>query len=916
MQKISGWRFTDAQGTFHLENPQETSGLYFPLVNEAGMISAITPSLGGDLKTGHDSYLLTPTSVEDLHNSRSSRNFWVYVHGKGPWSATGVSAFQSSQKYRDQGDRVILEAGFLWHKVTRYNLELKLEAEVINYIPASSDQVELMRIRLINLSQEDITLTPTAAIPIYARSADNLHDHRHVTSLLNRIKTIPEGVTNHPALTFNERGHRPTPLTYCVLGVEASGTTPVGFFPTADDFMGEGGSLDWPEAVVNNRRNCCAAHYTIEGYEALGGLRFRDITLCAGQQINYVLVLAVIENGIAPQALISEYAIGTSFNDWLKHTQVYWEQKLKKLEFVTGDPDFDRWARWVTLQPMLRRLMGNSFLPYHDYGRGGRGWRDLWQDCLALLILEPEPVSELLFRAFAGVRMDGSNATIIGSRPGEFRADRNDISRVWMDHGAWPFLATSFYIHQSGDLEFLMRNQTYFKDPQIWRSRRKDVSWTPDQGTLQRTQAGEVYSGTILEHLLVQHLTAFFNVGRHNNIRLEGADWNDAFDMAPDRGESVAFSALYASNLLKISEFLLELERRGVQRIELGSELIGLLDLESPSSDYENVDGKISRLQAYFAACAHTLSPQKISKDTGDLAADLKAKGEWLIDHIRRDEWIENSEGYGWFNGYYDNDGQRVEGDTSHGVRMTLTGQVFTLMGGVADDDQLQRVVLSADRYLFDPEIGGYRLNTDFGEVLLNIGRCFGFAYGHKENGAMFSHMAVMYANALYRRGKTKEGFRILDGIYRHSFDFEKTRIYPGIPEYFNPKGRGLYTYLTGSASWFLLTLVQEAFGVKGVLGDLRLEPRLVPSQYNHEGKASVTTVFAGREFIVTLRNPQRLEPGQYHISDIMLDGFPASFCISGASASIKRKDLLSLPANVPHTILIDLAKIPDIGPY
>ena len=36
----------------------------------------------------------------------------------------------------------------------------------------------------------------------------------------------------------------------------------------------------------------------------------------------------------------------------------------------------------------------------------------------------------------------------------------------------------------------------------------------------------------------------------------------------------------------------------------------------------------------------------------------------------------------------------------------------------------------------FDPDVGGYRLNTDFGEVMFTLGRAFGFAFGHKENGA------------------------------------------------------------------------------------------------------------------------------------------------------------------------------------
>ena len=121
------------------------------------------------------------------------------------------------------------------------------------------------------------------------------------------------------------------------------------------------------------------------------------------------------------------------------------------------------------------------------------------------------------------------------------------------------------------------------------------------------------------------------------------------------------------------------------------------------------------------------------------------------------------------------------------------------------------------------PRLGGYRLNTDFGEVLPNLGRGFGFAFGHKENGAMFSHMAVMYANALYQRGLVRQGYKVLDGIYQHCQDFARSHIYPGIPEYINERGRGMYTYLTGSASWYLLTLVTEAFGFRGYLGDLVL---------------------------------------------------------------------------------------------
>ncbi|BCZ45557.1 hypothetical protein psyc5s11_16240 [Clostridium gelidum] len=39
-----------------------------------------------------------------------------------------------------------------------------------------------------------------------------------------------------------------------------------------------------------------------------------------------------------------------------------------------------------------------------------------------------------------------------------------------------------------------------------------------------------------------------------------------------------------------------------------------------------------------------------------------------------------------------------------------------------------------ADKYLYDKSIGGYRVNTNFNEVKTDLGRMFGFVYGHKEN--------------------------------------------------------------------------------------------------------------------------------------------------------------------------------------
>ena len=116
---FSGWEFIDDTGAFRLHNPHRYSSLYFPLGNEAGIFSAVTPTLHGDIKADHNTFLTPPVSVESLHDSRSARNFWIKLKDADPWSATGNSAVQVARHFTDSDEESFLQAGFLWQRVTR-----------------------------------------------------------------------------------------------------------------------------------------------------------------------------------------------------------------------------------------------------------------------------------------------------------------------------------------------------------------------------------------------------------------------------------------------------------------------------------------------------------------------------------------------------------------------------------------------------------------------------------------------------------------------------------------------------------------------------------------------------------------------------------------------------------------------------
>ena len=253
---------------------------------------------------------------------------------------------------------------------------------------------------------------------------------------------------------------------------------------------------------------------------------------------------------------------------------------------------------WVKLQPTLRKLFGCSFLPHFDYGKGGRGWRDLWQDALTLLLIQAGPgARSFILNNFKGVRIDGSNATII-TKDGEFISDRNRISRVWMDHGIWPYLTLRLYLNKTADIGILLEKDVYFQDHQLRRAREVNRDFH-HQSYILHTKDGQVYRGSILEHILVQNLVQFFNVGRHNIIRLENADWNDGLDMAPDNGESVTFSFMYAHNLADLCGFLERLKKK-VEKVDILAELTFLLDAAGNSTHYRDYSYKHKRLDEYL----------------------------------------------------------------------------------------------------------------------------------------------------------------------------------------------------------------------------------------------------------------------------------------------------------------------------
>lgn len=305
-------------------------GYYFPLFNERGLKSSITPFFRGDLKTDHDHYALKPVTEVDLFDGYG-RNVIFEVDG--------VPYFLNGQTKRQQDDELIYETRLLDQRVIRKNGHFTIDTT--SFVPRDAN-VEVHRITFENNQKESLRLRVTTAIPLYARSADQLRDHRHVTSLLQRIEVVHEGILVQPTLSFNERGHEPNDTIYSVFA-KSEAMTANRYIPVRDDFI-SGGSLINPKGLDHVMRD---TH--IAGYEAMGAIGFETVTIDPDEKIDLFISIGIHEKRERALDEGTRYLKAQAFEKARTDVQKHFECDHSKLSFNISDQETGDQLDWVVL---------------------------------------------------------------------------------------------------------------------------------------------------------------------------------------------------------------------------------------------------------------------------------------------------------------------------------------------------------------------------------------------------------------------------------------------------------------------------------------------------------------------------------------------------------------------------------------
>ena len=394
---------------------------------------------------------------------------------------------------------------------------------------------------------------------------------------------------------------------------------------------------------------------------------------------------------------------------------------------------------------------------------GAYGFRDQLQDSCAALISNPEITKAQILRAAAHQFTEGDVQHWWHASYTEGEAGKGVRTRC-SDDLLWLPYTVYEYVDKTGDHDILDIQVPFL------------VSEPLKPGEHERYSPASVSEKTadIYNHCIrAIEMAISRGVGDHGLALIGTGDWNDGFNMvgAEGRGESVWLSWFLSIVLRRFSKICIS---RGD---------------EARATQFNNYADALVK------------------------AAENAWDGKWY----RR--------------GYFDS-GAPLGSHESEECKIDSIAQSFAVLAG-ADKKRCKTALQSAAEHLVDHEVGIAMLfKPPFRDSSENPGYIMGYLEGVRENGGQYTHAAIWLAMAFLEYGLNNEGFDILNMILPATHDEKIYRVEPYVlaaDVYSNEhhRGRGGWSWYTGSSAWFYRVAVENLLGIVISSKGLRLSPTI-----------------------------------------------------------------------------------------
>lgn len=243
------------------------------------------------------------------------------------------------------------------------------------------------------------------------------------------------------------------------------------------------------------------------------------------------------------------------------------------------------------------------------------------------------------------------------------------------------------------------------------------------------------------------------------------------------------------------------------------------------------VNGESVWLTWFFSVCARRFSDLASELGLGD-AERFRAEASRLGKAADR-AW----DGQWYLRGYWP-DGEPIGSKQSKFCRIDSIAQSWACFCPEASNSRCSTAIDSALRILFDRRLGIVKL---FDPPFLTSERCPGYIQsygpGFRENGGQYTHAALWLASACLKRGRTDDGFAILEALLPYTHDIKQYLAEPFVipaDVYSCPghEGEAGWTWYTGSSGWYFRVFTEDLIGLKLWHGKLYIRPNL-PMQFS-----------------------------------------------------------------------------------